>query len=120
MPPRAICASFFRSEATTYLMAAALASASGSGWSCGRMTMGPLPSKTWSRAVRAPRLEPCAMQRRHTYGTRPGECKSTLGWTSTRCAERDRGGAEPREDAVLVVELRALGERGEVVRVAHV
>src|SRR5581483_9255867 len=55
MPPRAMCASFLSRVQTRYLSAAALASASGSGLSCGRMTSGPGPSRTGSSAARTPR-----------------------------------------------------------------
>src|SRR5207249_3166434 len=63
MPPRPISASFLDSLAVRYLSAAALASASGSGLSCGKMMSGPGRSSAPSRLVRAPRLATVAMQR---------------------------------------------------------
>src|SRR5207237_9528245 len=54
------------------------------------------------------------------YDIRPGGCPSALRWTTTGGTDRHHRGLETSQSPVLVVEVRALDERWEVVRVAHV
>ena len=97
-PSRAACA-------TRYLSAAALASASGSGLSCGRMTSGPGRSSTCSRFASTPRLGGDAIGRSGKYGPRPRTCPSPVGTVATgwipllasqRHAARNPGATRPR------------------------
>src|SRR5712692_1963414 len=147
IPPSAMCASFLRSVVTMCFRAAALASASGSGLSWGRMTSGPGRSRACSRLVRTPRLLaiailglrekprkrgrnyvnrppgcPHAVRSRSPTGgaTRATPCASSLFFSPTRRAHRHLGGPKPGEDAVLVVELGAFHEGRKVLRVAEI
>src|SRR5439155_12480658 len=117
MPPRPISASFLDSLAVRYLSAAALASASGSGLSCGKMTSGPGRSSAPSRLVRAPRLATVAMQRINLSFISPARTAvhSYFGGRARGGAAADRlvpsgdGGGAAR--AVLPRALRALRPR---------
>src|SRR5882724_14253 len=132
IPPSAMCASFRSSLLTIYLSAAALASASGSGLSCGRMTSGPGPSKTSSRVASVPRLFgpslamawwSAARGARHHAKIRhcfAQAVHAVLRGAAPSGAQGRAGRAEPGQDAVLEVELGALHQGPEVVGVEQV